>query len=462
MDRLVKSAESILTSNSLLEPSLSIVVGVSGGADSVALLLALTELRPIWSLNLTAAHVNYGLRGSESNEDERFVRNLCSRLSVLLQVRSERWNASDKGAQGNLQDKARVSRYSFFFDLAGSRNAVVATGHTLEDQAETFLMKLIRGSGPTGLGGIFEIRQDSHTTVSGGAPITVVRPLLGIGRAEVLAYLSRRQQPYRTDSSNRDLSFERNWIRHQLIPLLKERLNPNLIPTLARTADLFQEVGEFLESEGEKAFDRCRARAGIGSTTLRLHVDALRELPSILQKQVILRCLRLDRGNLRGIGQIHVDEVLELCEKQSGRELHLPGNVRVAREFDQLHFGQRRTAQRFSYELNVPGEIYVPEIQKRVVLRSISSTRDSEGILRLRGKTVKVRSRLPGDLYRLPGRSEKKLKEILIEQRIPKSARETLVLIESEDRLEWVEGLPSPPEHRPLPPKAYEIKVYSD
>ena len=463
MDPLVKAAASSFERNSLLRPGLPIVIAVSGGPDSVALVLALAELRPIWSLDLTAAHVNYGLRGLESDEDESFVRNLCARLSIPLQVRNVDSSMIRLDHQGNLQDRARKIRYSFFFEVAGHRKAVVATGHTLEDQAETFLMKLIRGSGPTGLSGIFEVwenpRSDSVTES------TVVRPLLEVGRGEIQDYLSRQHQPYRTDRSNQDPSFERNWIRQQLIPLLLERLNPKLPQTLGRTAQLFQEVGEFLKSEGEKAFDRCRIQNEEQSTAISLRVDILSQLPQILRKQVILQSLSLYKGNLLEIGQSHVGEVLQLCCKQSGREVHLPGNILVAREFDHLRFGEQKKAQPFNYELAIPGEIYIPEIRKRVVLRSPRpEVKESGAIMRLRGNSVRVRSRLPGDRYRLPGESVRKLKEILIERRIPKNVRDTLVLIEADDRLAWVEGFPADPprERQPAHQNSYEVGVYDE
>ena len=462
MDQLVEAIAGSFVRNSLWRQGLPIVVAVSGGPDSVALLLALTELRPIWSLDLTAAHVNYGLRGLESEEDESFVSNLCARLSVPLQVQRVESSRVGMNHQGNLQDRARKLRYAFFFEVAGRRQAVVATGHTLEDQAETFLMKLIRGAGPTGLSGIFAVWENQMPSDPGTQPTKVVRPLLEVGRGEILDYLSRRQQPYRTDSSNRDSSFERNWVRQQLIPLLSERLNPRLPQTLGRTAELFQEVGEFLKSEGEKAFNRCRIQEEKQPTTVSLRVGILRRLPPIMRKQVILQSLRLYRGNLLEIGQSHVNDVLGLCGKQSGREVHLPGNILVAREFDRLRFGERKEAQPFSYELEVPGEIDIPEIRKRVALRSPDpEAREPRAILRMRGSSVRVRSRLPGDHYQLPGESVRKLKEILIEHRIPRSARDTLVLIEADGKVVWVEGVPveRPAEPQPSSPNTYEVRV---
>ena len=462
MDPLVKAASGSLERNSLLGPGLSIVVAVSGGPDSVGLLLALVELRPIWSLDLTAAHVNYGLRGLESDEDESFVRNLCARLGVPLEVHRAEPSVTRLNLKGNLQDRARKSRYSFFFEVARHRQAVVVTGHTMEDQAETFLMKLIRGSGPTGLSGIFAVLENPLPSGPGTEPTKVVRPFLDVGRGEILAYLSRCQQPYRTDSSNQDPSFERNWVRQQLIPLLMERLNPSLPQTLGRTAELFQEVGEFLKSEGQKAFDHCRVHEEKQSRTVSLRVRNLRRLPTIIRKQVVLQSLSLYKGNLLEIGQSHVDNVLDLCGKQSGREVHLPGNILVTREFDRLRFGERKRAQPFSYELVVPGEIDIPEIRKRVALRSPDlEAREPGMMLQLWGSSVRVRSRLPGDRYQLPWESNKKLKEILIECRIPRSIRDELVLIEADGKLAWVEGLPveGPPEQQPSHPNMYEITV---
>ena len=212
------------------------IVAVSGGADSVALLLALRESRP------TVAHVNHLLRGEESDADERFVRELAERLGLPCRVL--RIDMAREAVGENLEATARATRYRWFAELAVELGAGwIATGHTADDQAETVLHRLIRGTGLQGLRGIAPIRRD------GAVP--VVRPMLGVNRADLIEYLAELRQPYRTDSSNADSRFTRNRIRHELLPLLKT-FNADVVQALTRTAAQAEEFLEEQRIEGER------------------------------------------------------------------------------------------------------------------------------------------------------------------------------------------------------------------
>jgi tRNA(Ile)-lysidine synthase len=214
-----------------------IVVAVSGGPDSVALLRALAALQPIPG-SLTIAHLNHQLRSAESDADERFVQELPAALPGPVQVRVTRVNvaAQARAAHGNLEAVARQLRYDWLLQVAldvGSR--WVATGHTADDQAETVLHRLLRGTGLQGLRGIAPRRPL-------GPDVTLIRPLLQVPRSEVLAYLEAVGQPFRLDSSNRDLTRTRNRIRHKLLPYLAEHYQPAVARTLARLASQAEEV----------------------------------------------------------------------------------------------------------------------------------------------------------------------------------------------------------------------------
>ncbi len=222
MDLFVSAVKDTVKRFSLLKPGDSVLCSVSGGPDSVALLRVLNELSREWTLSLSALHVNHGLRGAESDADASFVGTLCRQLEVPLHVRSQRLKA---GPGMNLQDLARRVRYRFLSETASAAGSVVATGHNLQDQGETLLLKLARGAGPTGLSGIFPAREIfPHGREE--SPVRMVRPLLERDRDEILGFLERRGQPYRDDSSNRNLRYDRNWVRHHLIPDLRSRLNP--------------------------------------------------------------------------------------------------------------------------------------------------------------------------------------------------------------------------------------------
>lgn len=453
MDPLEKKVLETIQAYHLVKSGEHVLVAVSGGADSVALLLVLRKLGERLPLQLFAAHVNHKLRGADSDEDEQFVRRLCAGLEVPLDVTQVDTRAEAEKTRQNLEDMARRIRYDFFFKVAGKHDAVVATGHTLSDQVETFLMKLIRGAGPAGLSGIYPVRINEQTT----PPVTVVRPLIETTREEVLSYLVSRNQEYRTDVSNVDLSFDRNWVRHQLIPLVKERLNPDLVYAVGRTAGLFREVEEFLVSEGKKALESCGRMSDRGMV---LNIPKLHDLPAILQKEVIRQSILRSRGELTNISLQNVESALALCEGPSGREVHLPGDLRVLREFDHLTFLSKRGAPGFCYRLTIPGEVYVGEVGKRVKVRRVAAQRvevdrqrqtaDTKSVLlKLEGDDLVVRNRRPGDRYARSARYPKtKLKKLLLEQRIPRSKRDRLLVLEFGGEIVWVEGFPPSPAYR--------------
>ncbi len=452
--------------NQLLEEGDHILVALSGGPDSVALLLVLLEFKERLSLGLSAAHVNHQLRGEESQQDEQFVCDLCQQLAIPIEVRRIDTRHAVRESGENLESCARRLRYDFLFEVAGRQESRVATGHTLNDQAETFLMKLVRGAGPAGLSGIAPLRVNWMGSPGTPLSVTVVRPLLETGRQDVLDYLEDQNQTYRVDSSNQDLSLDRNWVRHQLIPLLEERLNPALLETLRRSTELFGEVEEFLSQQGKEAFKRCRSGEDQGT---RLGIAALEDLPAIIQKEVIRRAIATSKGDLRDINLKHVEEVLQLSRILSGKEIHLPGGLRVQREFEDLRFTLEPPPDPFSYPLKVPGEIYIKEACKCVAARRAKGEegkKEKEGErersvwIRWSGDSLIIRNRRPGDVYRTSLKSgKKKLKELLQKDRIPKSQRDRLVVVEGDNEIIWVEGFPVQPKYRASPSTARALEI---
>ena len=457
----------------LLKEGDHILVALSGGPDSVALLLVLQELKDTLSLGLSAAHVNHQLRGEESEQDEQFVQDLCRQLAIPIEVRRVDTRHAVRESGENLESCARRLRYDFLFELAQRQESRVATGHTLNDQAETFLMKLVRGAGPGGLSGISPLRVNWMGTPGTPLSVTVVRPLLGTVRQDVLDYLEDQNQTYQVDSSNQDLSLDRNWVRHQLIPLLEERLNPALLETLQRSTELFGEVEEFLGRQGKEAFNRCRSGGDRGT---RLRISALEDLPAIIQKEVIRRAIATSKGDLRDISLQHVQEVLQLSRILSGKEIHLPGGLRVQREFEDLRFTLEPPPGPFSYPLKVPGEIYIKETSKCVEARTRYARRErkrereqekegernrEESVwIKWSGESLTVRNRRPGDVYRTSMKSgEKKLKELFQKDRIPKSQRDRLVVVEGDNEIIWVEGFPVQPKYRAFPSTARALEI---
>jgi tRNA(Ile)-lysidine synthase len=441
MDPFERAVLETITRHRLLTPGAGAVAAVSGGADSVALLLALLALRDALKLKLCAAHLNHLLRGPESDQDEEFVRTLCETHGVELTVRRIETRAGAAQSRRNLEDHARRVRYDFLLETAERRNAIVATGHTLNDLAETFLLKLFRGAGLTGLAGIYPRRENRRPD---GSIVPVIRPLIETARPEILEYLARRRQGFREDSSNLDLDLDRNQVRRQLIPLLEARFNPGVVRVIGRTATLLRELEELTTPLVDAAFERCHDKKEPG---LAVVISSLLKEAPVMQRAIVRRAIKQDKGDLKDVSFKHVEDVLKLAMAESGSECHLPGRRVALREFDRLAFIAASSASDFCYELAPPGDVYIEEVGKRVIVRRVVSGEAGRGVrLNLTSPRLRLRKRRPGDTYRTRlDRSPRKLKEVLIEQRIPKSHRDRLVVIDDGVEIVWVEGMrPNP------------------
>lgn len=316
----------------------TVVVGVSGGADSVALLLGLCELKRLkkHDLRLVAAHFNHDLRGEESDDDQEFVRGLTVRHKI--EFATER--ATELSGEGNLEQNARRARYDFLLRTACNVEAfAVATGHTVNDQAETFLMNLIRGSGPSGLGGMKPIRvlsaergaassdegRDESPLLPFSSSPLLVRPLLTWAkRIDTESYCIDTGVEYRYDTMNEDTAYRRVRIRKILLPLLAD-FNPNIIQTLAQTAGLMQ---------GLVARD---ANVRATAEPAELRVRELRTLDKADLYDRLRSWLADRRGNTRRLQLKHIQAIERLVlSAKSGREVELPGGARVTKRGGKL------------------------------------------------------------------------------------------------------------------------------
>ncbi len=318
-------------------------VAVSGGADSVATLHALVELLP--GRDLAVVHVDHGLRGDASDADAQFVRELSEDLGLALHLhRCE----LDEDPRGGLEAAARRARYAYFQRLVDCGACTsIATGHTRSDQAETVLLRLFRGSAGAGLSGILP------TLASG-----VVRPLLDVSRDDVLAFLRERGLAWREDASNRDHRFARNRMRHELLPALRKRWNPNIDAVLARVADWAVEEERFWTDRVEKLLDR-HARAEAGG--LALDVRGCRELAPAEQRRLVAAAVqRVAPLSARAFERIESVRELLLAPKGTGG-VDLPG-LRVERSFDLVLLRRPKAEVGLDYDLPlpVPGQVALP------------------------------------------------------------------------------------------------------
>jgi len=420
----------------MIAPGDYVLVAVSGGADSVALLLCLRTLSPILDCRLAVAHLNHCLRGEEGDGDEAFVRRLSENLELPYFPGKVDVKAEASAGKQNLEQAAREVRYAFLHRTAEKAAAQkIAVGHNRNDQMETVLFRFLRGSGIEGLSAI-------HPVVEG----KIIRPLMECTRAGILDYLERKRCTYREDSSNGDLHYSRNRIRRELVPYLEKHFNPNLGLTLAREASLMRETWDFIESNARVSFEQTSRTVG---NSVLFSVPAINALHPALKKEVIRYGLKLCRGGLRGITRAHAEALLALCGNgQSGRRVMLPDGAVAVRQFDELLLSSSvEETVDYRYELEIPGSCYVPEAQarfhaeiRRDTVPAGNMDYGSRACFELSALQIPltVRSRAAGDRY--GGYPHRKVKKMLIDKKVPLIQRNALPMVVSNGNVIWIPG----------------------
>lgn len=422
----------------------TIIVGISGGADSVCLLSVLLSLREELELNIVAVHVNHGIRGEEALRDESFVKKLCEASGVSVAVCKE--NVPEYAKKNSLteEEAGRELRYKCFYNECKKHGAgVIAVAHNHDDRAETILFNLIRGSSLKGLCGIKPVAK-SEAMIG----VRLIRPLLECSRAEIEEYLNTKKQNWCEDSTNTDTAYTRNYIRHDLIPAM-ERLGPKVKSQLVNVGNEAGEADEFIRGYA----DRIYGKACFDNV---LMLSPCREQPEIIKRELVYRFICENTGQKKDISRVHVSNILKLFENEVGKSVDLPYDISVRRDYDRL------IAARRSEELPVasfsPIEVFTDrdgeyELGDGRLLRlscfeynnkcEIPKEKykvwfDADKI----GQKLVLRTALEGD-YFCPysdGR-KKKLSRLFIEEKLGRSERATRPVIAESNRCIWIPGL---------------------
>lgn len=434
---------SAITRYDLLKPKDEVVVAVSGGPDSVALTRILVSLIKDYKIGLHLAHLNHLLRGEEAEADVVFVRSLAGQLGLELTVEEIDVARIAKKERLSIQQAAREVRYDFLKRTAEKRGANrIALGHHLDDQVETILMRLIRGSGPQGLRGIPPKREIAPDLI-------LIRPLIEISPAEIKQYLEEEKLSYRLDSSNLKRDYLRNKIRLDLLPGLLE-LNPDFKHTLLRISSLWERDNDYLEEVAEKQLNKVILEGKEGES--RLDLIRFNSLPAAIRSRIIRRILTETRGTKSSFSFQHVEDLLHLAEfgPAQGR-LDLPGVV-VKREYNVLKLGRRREKRRrqenfFEYSF-LPGEkVELSEIGKVVETKilddfpaKISKDRSKVYLdLEQIRPPLMVRTRCPGDRFSPLGmKGTKKIKDLFIDLKIRQEERDQTPILLDRKGIIWV------------------------
>ena len=409
MRRAVLSA---IKEYAMLKPGMGVVVGLSGGADSVALAHFLCNL-PFYDLRIVCVHINHGLRGREAEEDAAFCEAFCAELGVdFISFRVDVAAAAKKSGTG-LEEAGRKLRYDHFYKVLYQLNYdKIAVAHNKNDVAETAIMQVFRGAG-----GIKGIRP---------AKDRVIRPLIDVSRAEIVAYCAEHKLAYREDSTNRQSNYTRNWIRNFLLPNIERRLNPSAINALARLTKIADDERDFLDKIAKGAYEKC-----VHGNEIR--VLALNHHHTAVQRRVMRLVLRQVFGNVNDIAYSHTEALLALAHNQSGKTVSLPQGFVAEKSYDTICITKPSNFEGLSVTLTKNARIYVSQVDRWVSLGSpplkenvFTKPLDCDKIA-----NVQIRSRQPGDRIFFKNVGTKKVKDFFSDKKIPRARREEAVFIAS-------------------------------
>ncbi len=492
MTELLNKTKQTIAKYNMLTVEDRVVVAFSGGPDSVALFHLLRSLKKELKLEIYLAHLNHMLRGKESDADAAFVRRIAGRYKVPVFVREENVRALAKKEKRSVEDAARKARYDFLLSTARQTGAKkIALGHQRDDQVETLLMRLIRGSGLRGLASIPPARRVGNRLI--------IRPLIEVSRKEIISYLNQRRIKYRIDSSNLKTDYLRNRVRIKLLPLLEKEYNPNIRQTLFHLAEILRVNYEYIQTLARKGYRDCLKLKEKNAISLSL--SRIKRYPPALQSEII----RLAIEQLNGkIDYKHWQDIEGLLSnKPTGSVIHLPARLRAEKGYREIVFyragggklpprQERETtllpqglAKDKIREIKIPGVTAIQELGLKIktgLFKGGDSTHlaracrgqiySTRGLDTLTGtgksnpygnvefklghrrneecvdfKKIKlplrVRFRKPGDWFRPLGmKQKKKIKDFFIDEKIPYSLRSTIpLLVSGRDEIVWVLGL---------------------
>ncbi len=423
----------------LIAPGDVLLAGISGGADSVCLHYLLLELQKYLDFRFVAVHVNHNLRGEEADRDQEFVEALCQKTQIPVSVVQKQVQEIAKQKKISLEEAGRMARYEAFSEVAkvaGANKIVLA--HHQDDLAETMVHHLVRGTGISGL--------CSLKPVSGNR----IRPLLCLTRKEIEAYLEKKESAWQTDSTNLDDDYTRNKIRHHVISYLCDEINPQTVSHMAETAKELQEIEHLLENLVEKISAKLVER----SENQSFFGEDLKRESAYLQRRIFLEEMKRLSGARKDFSRIHGEDVASLWGRQVGKKISLPYKMEAVREYEGLCI--RKIPERKSglnsknpqtITLQIPGETNVENCRimssvlqgklERIVEKTYTKWFDYDKI----ENRLEFRHRKAGDIIRIhPSGGSKKLKDYLIDRKIPSGQRDDLWLLADGSEIVWIVG----------------------
>lgn len=446
IDRTHKKVHNFIRDHNLFYPGEKVIVAVSGGADSLCLLYILNSLKSLLNINLHIAHLNHGIRGREAEKDARFVARLAGKLGIPLTSKYEDVAAYKKRMRLSLEEAAREKRYEFFAGVAGEENAdCVAVAHTSNDNVETILLHILRGSGISGLRGLMprSVMQFGQDKLR----LNVVRPLLEMSRTEVEEYCRESKIKPRFDSTNVSMTFARNRIRLELLPQLKS-YNPRIEDALLRLASIANDETAFLEEQVSQLWSEIAEEY---EDAVALDIKMIIHLHPIVQRQLLRWAVKYLWGTTRDIEAFHIEDMIKFISKPAGKTLCLPQGLRLHTEYNKLILSRDQAEicpfpPMETYSLAIPGKTEIPGwLIETIVLKKEPGVFEGNFIATLdhdkTGDNLIVRGRCRGDVFQPLGMQQtKSLQEFMIDAKIPRHWRDNIPLVCNNSNLIWVVG----------------------
>jgi tRNA(Ile)-lysidine synthase len=432
---ILETVERTIARHDLLKKKDKVLLAFSGGLDSTGMLAVFLELRKQWALDLFLGHFNHRLRSS-ANQDEQFVRKVAQANSLPLFVASEDVRSYAKQKRMNLEEAGRVLRYEFLTRTAQTLGgAKIATGHTLNDQAETFFLRLMRGSGLKGLGSIYPAVEGQ-----------IIRPLLDVERKDIAEFVRKKGLSYQDDESNLDRKFARNKVRLDLIPYIQENFEPEILHRIGKTVTILQEEDYLVEKLTRHSAEENICR---DNEEVLLDIESLMALPRGLGRRIVRRFIYMLKGDLRDITFEDVETVLNLEE---GESLPLTDELLLIREGGRV-FNKPERPDKIPYAYDWDGSSALILEELNLVVESAKMKRprafefDDDARAYLDEENLRfplrIRNRQDGDRYQpLGAPGHKKLKEILRAKSIPLEERDKKPVFLSGGEIIWILGLP--------------------
>ena len=432
----------------LIEKGDRVLVCVSGGPDSMALLHLLMGYSKEWGIDLTVAHLDHMIRGGQSKKDADFVRNFCekNRIDIICEKVDVKRHA--RSSKSSLEEVARDIRYGFYQTAAFKSKAnKIATGHTLDDQAETVLMRLIKGAGSRGLSGM------PYKRLLGN--IWVIRPLLDVRRRDIEIYLKKNRISSRADASNLQTKYLRNRIRHVLMPLLEKKFNPNIKQNLCFLAETLSGEFDYMNNIARNKF---KALSAIEKDSIAIKTKSLGRQHVSLQRLIIRNAIERLKGNLRKISYRHWEAIEAMLSDSGTARLSLPGRISVTRKKGHIILSTGTTGQSHAKRskktglLDIPGELNMPELGIKVRAELVGKIpifhrgKKRKKVEYINGDAVtsplRVRTWRNGDKIRPLGmRGYKKMHDIFVDEKIDICERSKIPIVFSGQRMVWAGGV---------------------